>query len=224
MTTSRYSKPAVALAGLVALGCASLAGATTPVTLCLSPPKAQLGQGNDTMKDVSEPVRVSLGKFMAGPAVQLVRLDSHIPVQIESEATEKGCTYVLQTSVEQKKGGSMGGFLKALGPLASALPMMAGGGDFAGQMAAQAASQAVSSAAAEAAAQDYAAAMQGAQQGSVKKGDTVTVTYVLTRVGTPKPVKQDAVKRKAEADGEDLLSPLLEKVAEEVVTLATTTG
>ncbi len=214
----------VALAGVaLQIFAANVAAAAAPVTVCLTPPKAQLGQGNDTMTDVSEPVRLALGKFMAGPAIQLVSLDSHIPVQIEAEATQKACAYVLQTAVEQTRGSGAGGLLKALAPLASAaLPAIVGaGGDMAGAIAAQAASTAISTAAMEAAAQDYMAAMQGAQQNSVKRGDTVTVTYQLTRVGVPKPVKQAAVKQRAKANGVDLLSPLLEKVAIEVVTAAT---
>ena len=103
----------------------SLAAAATPV-VCIALPKAQLGQGNNSAVDVSEPVRTTLGQYMAGPSVQLVRLDARIPVQIEAEAAEKSCGYILQTTVVQKK--KAGSMFKKLAPLAGALPMLAGDG------------------------------------------------------------------------------------------------
>jgi hypothetical protein len=193
--------------------------------VCITPPAAQLGQGNNSAVDVSEPVRTSLGTYMAGPAVELVRLTARIPVQIQAEASDMSCGYVLQSSVTHKKGG--GGFLKNLAPLAGMLPMLGGvggmGGDMAGSMAGSMAASAISNAAATAAAQsmqnDVMAAMTGAQQSNVKKGDTIMVEYALTPLGAAQPLKKAKFDRRAKQDGEDLLSPLLEQVASEVVTL-----
>lgn len=213
----------VSIAVCSAVLSAGPARATTPATICVALPKAQLGQGNNAPADVSEPVRSALGTYMAGPNITLVRVDARIPVQIDAEAQQKGCTYVLQSAVEQKKGGSASSFFKKLAPLASALPMMGGmGGSAGGMIAAQAAGQVAATAAAEAAQEDYVQAMAGAQQNSVKSGDTMHVSYVLTRPGNATPVKQGKLERKATADGEDLLAPLLEQVATEVVTLAST--
>lgn len=199
------------------------AGAAKAV-VCITLPAAQLGQGNNSPTDVSEPVRTTLGTYMAGPAVDLVRLTARIPVQIQAEAAEKSCGYVLQSSVTHKKGG--GGFLKNLAPLAGALPMLGGmggmGGDMAGSMAGSMMASTLSSAAASAAAQsmqnDMMAAMTGAQQSNVKKGDSIIVEYALTLLGAPQSLKQSRFSRKAKQDGEDLISPLLEQVASEVVT------
>ena len=156
----------------------SLAAAATPV-VCIALPKAQLGQGNNSAVDVSEPVRTTLGQYMASPSVQLVRLDARIPVQIEAEAAEKNCGYILQTTVVQKK--KAGSIFKKLAPFAGALPMLGGmGGNMGEMMATQVASSAITAGAQ----QDYAAAMSGAQQSNVKAGDTVTVEYTLARVGT----------------------------------------
>jgi hypothetical protein len=192
--------------------------AADPATICVALPKAQLGQGNNAPTDVSEPVRTALGTYMAGPNITLVRVDARIPVQIDAEAVQKGCSHILQSSVEQKKHESASGFLRKLAPLANALPMMGGmSGSAGGMIAAQTAGQVAASAAAEAAQEDYAQAMTGAQQGSVKSGDTMNVSYVLTRPGDAKPLKQNKFTKKAEVDGEDLLAPLLEQVATEVV-------
>jgi hypothetical protein len=159
---------------------------------------------------------------MSGPTTQLVQLQARIPVQIDAEAAEKACTYVLQTSVTQKKGGSAGGFLKKMAPFASALPMVGGmGGSVGSAVAASAVSSAVATAGAQAAQEDYLAAMTGAQQSNVKKGDTIVAEYVLTAPGNPAPVKQNSLERKASQNGEDLISPLLEQIATDVVTVAT---
>jgi hypothetical protein len=197
--------------------------ATAPATICIALPQAQLGQGNNSPTDVSEPVRTALGTFMAGPAVQLVRLDARIPVQIDAEATQKGCGYVLRSGLTQKKGG--GSFLKKMAPLAGALPMLGGvGGNMGSVMAAQAVSSAASAAAAQSMQEDAIAAMTGAQQSNVKAGDTITFEYALTAVGNATPIQQGKLQQKAKQDGEDLISPLLEQVATAVVTKVASTA
>jgi len=203
---------------LTALPAVSMAATHATPVVCIALPRAQLGQGNNAA-DVSEPVRTMLGQYMAGPSVQLVRLDARIAMQIDAEALEKGCTYVLETSLVQKKKSSMGGMFRKLAPLASALPMMGGGGGMGG-MGGMVAAQAVSSAAAQGAQQDYMAAMSGAQQSGVKAGDMVTVEYVLAKTGAPRDGKKDSFEAKATQDGDDVVGPLLEKVATAVLTVA----
>ena len=199
---------------LAALSAAASANPATP-TVCIALPRAQLGQGNNAAVDVSEPVRTTLGQYMAGPSIQLVRLDARIPIQIEAEAAGKNCGYILQTSVVQtKKAGSI---FKKLAPLAGALPMLGGmGGNMNSMMATQVASSAITAGAQ----QDYAAAMSGAQQSNVKAGDTVTVEYALTRVGATEALKPVALQAKAKQDGEDVIGPMLEQVATAVLTIA----
>jgi hypothetical protein len=224
---TRYTKPlllAAAFTSTITLSAtAAQAQATTPApapaptTICIALPQAQLGQGNNSPTDVSEPVRTALGTFMAGPAVELVRLEARIPVQIEAEAAQKACAYVLRSAVTQKKGG--GGFLKKMAPLAGALPMLGGvSGSMGSVMAAQAVSSAASAAAAQSMQEEAMAAMTGAQQSNVKSGDTITVEYALSAVGNATPIQQGKLQQKAKQDGEDLISPLLEQVATAVVT------
>jgi hypothetical protein len=198
---------------LTSVSAVTWAKAATPV-VCIALPKAQLGQGNSAAVDVSEPVRTTLGQYMAGPSIQLVRLDARIPIQIDAEAAEKNCGYILQTSVVQKKKG--GSLFKKLAPFASALPMLGGGGGMNGMVASQVASSAITAGAQE----DYAAAMSGAQQSNVKAGDTVTVEYTLARVGAADAPKKTALQAKATQDGEDVIGPMLEQVATAVLTVA----
>jgi hypothetical protein len=193
--------------------------AQTPPVVCIALPKAQLGQGNNSPVDVSEPVRTMLGQYMAGPSVQLLRLDARIAMQIEAEAAEKGCHYVLQTSLVQKKKASGGNMFRKLAPLASALPML-GGGSGMSSMGGMVAAQAVTSAAAQGAQEDYMAAMTGAQQSNVKAGDTLTVEYLLSKTGGAADPTKGSLQAKAKQDGEDVVGPLLEQVATSVLTVA----
>jgi hypothetical protein len=214
----KHISSTLVLALLASLPAVSMAAQNSPV-VCIALPKAQLGQGNNSPVDVSEPVRTTLGQYMAGPSIQLLRLDARIAMQIDAEAVEKGCTYVLQTSLVQKKKSSTGGMFRKLAPLASALPML-GGGSSMGSMGGMVAAQAVTSAAAQGAQQDYMAAMTGAQQSNVKAGDTLTLEYVLSKAGSADVAKKDSLQAKAKQDGEDVIGPLLEQVATSVLTAA----
>jgi hypothetical protein len=216
---------------LLALGTSGAAPAAPAVKppkmlVGIALPRAQLGQGNTSMTDVAEPVRQALIAALHGPALDVIALESHIPLQIAAEAGEKSVAYVLYSEVTQKKSGSSGGFLKKLAPMASMLPMLSGGlggGGGAGlSMAGAAVAQTVSTAAMqssmESAQQNAMAAMTGAQQSNVKRGDTISVQYSLAKVGDPAESKKITLQAKAKQDGEDLLGPLLEQIATAVVT------
>lgn len=209
---------------LAILAFAASAEGVAPV-VCIAPPKAQLGQGNNSATDVSEPVRATLNKYLAGPSVQLLPLEARIPVQIEAEASQKSCNFILVTSVTQTKKTSKVGFLKALAPLASvAFPMLGGAGDVSGMMAGQVASSVMSASAAasaESMQQDYMSAMMGAQQTNVKAGDTLTVEYSLSATGSVGAGKPELLQSKAKQDGEDVIGPLLEQVAVAVLSVVT---
>lgn len=210
------------LAACLTLGHSVALANPAAATVCLTMPKAQLGQGNHSPTDVSEPVRGTLVTYMSGPAVQLVLLEARIPIQIDAEAAQKGCGYVLQSSVTQKKGKSAGSFFKKMAPLASALPMVgAAGGSMQSAMAAQAVAATAQTAAAQSMQEDYMAAMTGAQQSNVKAGDVLAVEYQLAKPGDAGAAKTEKFETKAKTDGEDVLGPLLERVATAVLTQLT---
>jgi hypothetical protein len=196
------------------------------VTIGIVLPKAQLGQGNNGT-DVAEPVRRTLLSYLAGPELEIVPLEARIPIQIAAEAREKHCAYVLYTAVEQQKGANVGGLFRKIAPIAGALPMLgamgamggAGGGMMAGA-AASAVAQGAMSASAMSAQQDMMERMTGAQKQTVKAGDSVTFEYRLVAPGSAEATKADKLSLKAKNDGEDLLSPLIEQVANAVVTVA----
>lgn len=212
----------------VAFVCPDIAVADDKVRIGIVLPKAQLGQGTSGA-DVAEPVRQTLIAYLSGPATEIVPLQARIPIQVNAEAQEAGCQYVLYTSVTHKKGGGGAGFGKLMGamaPVAGMVPGLGGLGGGAGAVVASQAAAAAASAAAQAqaqAAQEQAmAALTNASQGQVKKGDQITLEFKLQKPGDAKPVLEKSGKGKATQDGEDLLSPLIEAAATDVLTAATT--
>jgi hypothetical protein len=186
--------------------------------ICLVLPKAQLGQGSSGA-DVAEPVRATLTAYLAGPATELVPLTARIPLQIDAEAGQLGCAYVLYSAVTQKKGGGFSKLLGAASPLAQVMPAMAGmGGNYGAIMATQVVASAATTAAAKSAQEEAMEALGGAAKSNIKKGDQITLEYRLVRPGDEQAVATASVVGKARENGEDLVSPLIEQAATAVLT------
>lgn len=186
--------------------------------ICLVLPKAQLGQGTNGA-DVAEPVRATLTAYLGGPATELIPLTARIPIQIDAEAQSLGCEYVLYSSVTQKKGGGFGKMLSAAAPIATMAGGMAGmGGNYGTMMAGQAMAQAASTAASQSAQQEAMEALGGAARSNIKKGDQITLEYKLVKPGVAEPVTTQSTVAKAKETGEDLVSPLIEQAATQVLT------
>jgi len=189
-------------------------------------PRAQLGQGNGGNADVAEPVRQALMAYLKGPAIEVIPLEARIPQQLDAEARERGCTFVLYTDVTQTSKRGKFALLKKLAPVASALPMMGVGmGNMGAQVAIQAAAQSAMQSQVEQSQEDAMAnamvAINGAQKNNVKAGDSLTLEYKLVRLGVEAPFKADTIVGKANANGDDVLSPMIENVAIAVVGAAT---
>lgn len=208
-------------------GGAAPATSTSKLIVGIALPRAQLGQGNSGSTDVAEPVRQALISYLRGPMIEVIPLEARIPIQIAAEAREKSCAFVLYSDIAQKAKGSGSKFLKSMAPLAGALPMVGGmGGSMGTAMAAsavaQGAMQASAMSAQEEAMDNAMAAITGAQQSNVKAGDSLTFDYRLVRTGEAEPVKAAQLQGKAKANGEDVLSPLIEQVA--IVVVETVAG
>ena len=180
----------------------------------IAPPDAQLGQGSNAGADYSTPIRNAIVALMSGPAVEIAGLDSHIAMQVQAEAQQKQCDYILYSSVAVKHsaGSGFGKFMKMAGPVANMTPMgmMAHGmGSMVAMSAAQAAAQQ---------AQQHAISQLAGFNGQVKSKDDVTVQYQLVQAGQTAPVVQNALQGKAKSDGEDVLTPLLQETANTVLT------
>jgi hypothetical protein len=214
-------RPSLRVASLVAtLVFAGASFAADKLIVGVALPRAQLGQPNGASADVAEPVRQALLAYLKGPVIEVIPLEARIPLQINAEAKEKNCAFVLYTDVTQKPKG--GGFaaLKKLAPLASAMPMLGGAGDMgsmAASMAAQQVVQASIQSAQEDAMQQAMAQISGAQKSNVKAGDSLTLEYRLVKPDEQSPLKADKIVVKAKNNGEDVLSPMIEAVATAVV-------
>lgn len=189
--------------------------------ICLVLPKAQLGQGTSGA-DVAEPVRTTLTAYLGGPATELIPLSARIPIQIDAEAQAMACDYVLYSSVTQKKGGGFGKLLSAAAPIATMAGGMGSmGGNYGAMVAGQAVAQAATTAAAQSAQQEAMEALNGAAKSNIKKGDQITLEYKLVKPGVAEPIVAQSTVAKAKESGEDLVSPLIEQAATQVLTAIT---
>lgn len=190
------------------------------IRIGVAPSQAQMGQGNNAQGDYGTPIRNSIVLLMGGPAVEVIGLDSRVPIQVQAEAQQKQCDYILYSSVAVKHaGGGFGKFMKSAGPLASMAPM-AGmakgmGGAVAGQMAGAAASVAAQTA------EQQALNQLASFNGQIKSKDDVTVGYQLLATGQPTPKLQNTLAGKAKTDGEDVLTPLIQQAANTILTEVT---
>ena len=161
--------------------------------------------GNAT--DLATAVRDLFVSYLTGPTINAVPLESRLPSQAVLEARQKECGHVVIPSVVRKrKEGSKWG--SALGNAAGTAAWHVPYGGTAGAAAARAGAVAAAQTAATLAA-------------DTRAKDEIELAY---RVGTPDTVVQaKAVTSKAKArnDGEDLLTPLIERAAEGIAAVAT---
>ena len=188
------------------------------IRIGIAPPDAQVGQGNNAGADNSTPIRNAVVALMSGPAVEIAALDAHIPMQLQAEAQQKQCDYIMYSavSVKHSAGSSFGKFMKVAGPVANMTPMGMMAHGLGGAMAMQTAGMAAQ-AAAQAAQQQAMSQLAGFNH-EIKSKDDVTVQYQLVQTGQTTPVVQNALQGKAKTDGEDVLTPLLQQAATNVLT------
>jgi hypothetical protein len=184
------------------------------IRIGVAPPDAQLGQGNNAGADYSTPIRNAVVALMSGPAVEITPLDSHIAMQLQAEAQQKQCDYILYSGVTVKHGqsGGFGKFMKMGSMAANMTPMGAMAHGMGGVMAAQAASQVASQIA-----QQQAMSQLAGFNGQIKSKDDVAVQYQLVATGQTTPLVQNSLQGKAKSDGEDVLTPLLQQAAATVL-------
>lgn len=185
----------------------SAAGPKKPgvVRIGVAVAKATAADGVDP-NQLAAAVRHAMASFLSGPAVEVVELQSRLAPQIEVEAGQKECDFVVHLTAAHKKGGGggFGGFMKKVAPVAaSAVPY---GGSHGEAVARSAATTAIYTAA------DF--------SGSVKSKDELTLQYSLQRAGGAQAAGA-TLKAKAKSDGEDLISNLVEQAAAAVLAEAT---
>lgn len=196
------------------------------IRIGVAPPDAQVGQGSNAQADYSTPIRNAMILLMNGPAVEIAALDSRVPMQLQAEAQQKQCDFILFSSVAVKhpQSSGFGKFAKMAAPMAQMTPMGAMAHGMGGAMAASAASAAASAAAqaAQQNAMNQVMSQLSGFNGQIKSKDNVTVQYQLAQTGATAPLLQNELQGKAKSDGEDVLTPLLQQTANTVLTQVST--
>ena len=185
------------------------------IRIGIAPPDAQVGQGNNSNGDYSTPIRNAEVTLMSGPAIEIAPLDAHIAMQLQAEAQQKQCDYIMYSSilVKHPQASGFGKFAKLGGMAASMSPMGMMAHGVGGALAAQAAGAAASQMA-----QQQAMNQLSGFNGQIKSKDDVTIQYQLVAAGQTAPVLQNTLQGKAKSDGEDVLTPLLTQTANAVLT------
>jgi hypothetical protein len=196
------------------------------IRIGVAPPDAQVGQGNNATADYSTPIRNAMILLMNGPAIEIAALDSRIAMQLQAEAQQKQCDYILYSAIAVKhpQSSGFGKFAKMAAPMAQMTPMGAMAHGVGGAMAASAASAAASAAAqsAQQQAMNQVMSQLSGFNGQIKSKDNVTVQYQLAQTGATTPILQNELQGKAKSDGEDVLTPLLQQTANTVLTQVST--
>jgi hypothetical protein len=179
--------------------------APTSACVALAVPSVQ---GVDDATGFAIAVRDLFASYLKGPTIHTVSLESRLQSQALVEARGLKCGQVLLVTLERKRGGgsSTGRILgQAAGTAVTHAPMYGGaGGGAAARSATWAGGEAIYRYASE-----------------VRAKDELEPSY---RLGTPDAVeraKPATLKAKAKSDGEDILTPLVEKAANAIAAATT---
>ena len=204
----------VAAAGQAAVGQnagASADAATSPkaTQICLAPVAVEAAP---TGMDPVTAVRDAFTSFLTGPSLAVQPLTARLQSQVREEAKLAGCRFLLFPSLkhERKTGGGLLGKVAGGAVQQGAWAVTGSAGSTAGRVAAGAVAGAASSAVS-----DYA-------YGSRSK-DELTLKYRLESAAAVVLVEKSE-KRKAKSDGEDLLTPAVQKAAEAIADAAASAG
>jgi len=151
--------------------------------------------------DLAAAVQNTLTEYLKSPSVELVQLEAKLPTQIEAEAKQKECDFVIYANVSHKKGGG-GGFGMFSKVVAPAVGQVGIGhtGSTAGNVAGQVATSAIVSA--------------GAMSANVKKKDELTLDVRVQASGDSSTAAARQFKSKAKSSGEDIITPVVEQAAQ----------
>jgi hypothetical protein len=183
------------------------ARAQSPVCIALTLPSVQGVDG--PAANYGTGVRDLFASYLTGPSIKTITLEARLPSQAALEARQKECDQVLLASVTRKRSeGKTGGILgQAAGIAVMRTPL---GGGVTG---------AVASGATWAGGE---AIYRFSSQ--VRAKDEIELSYRLGSPDVVEAAKPVTSKAKAKTDGEDVLTPLIEKAASAIVASATAGG
>lgn len=156
--------------------------------------------------DVGRAVREVFASYLTGPAIRVELLEARLAGQAAEEAKQKNCAHLLTTTLTRKRGGGFG-VGKILGRTGTSAAWGISGGGVAGAL-----TRGAIAAGAEAVTE---------MASSTKAKDEMRLEYRLVSIGEPKPLLQKEEKLKASVDGEDLVTPMVQKAAEAIAGVVT---
>jgi hypothetical protein len=179
-------------------------GAALPnvTQICLAPASVEAAPSG---VDPIAAVRDAFTSFLTGPTIAVQPLNARLQSQVREEARLAGCRFLLFPSVKHERksgGGGIFGKVASGAVQQGAWAVSGSAGSTVGRVVASAAAGAASSAV-----YDYAS--------SSRNKDELTLTCRLES-GTGAVLVEKSEKRKAKSDGEDLLTPLVQRAAEAI--------
>lgn len=193
---------------LLAFTSAALSAQGTPpsTVICIAPPAAAMASGNNV--DAANTLRDLFASYLTGPTLGVKQLTARLPSQALEEAKQASCRMVLFASMKLERNQGNG----ALGRIVGGA-VQSGASEVRGT---------ATSAAARIAANAAVSAANEAARGlatNVKSKDQLTLDYHLDTIDG-KSLTKKTEKDKASSDGQDLLTPLVERAAEAVANAA----
>jgi hypothetical protein len=165
-------------------------------------PSVQGVEGNAA--DVGAALRDVFVSYLSGPSIRVVPLDSRLTIQAVQEARQKECPNLLIATLTRKRSGNGGGmFGKVLGQAGTSMVWGIPGGGVGGAIA-----QGVASAGAQA---------MSELATTTRAKDEMRLTYRLMSA-EQQPFLQKEERLKASIEGEDLVTPMVQKAAESIAT------
>jgi outer membrane lipoprotein SlyB len=159
-------------------------------------PRAQVTAG-DAMQ-AAEGLRNGFANSLKAPNVEV------ISVSTVDEARQRECDYVLSTSMSVKKGGGGSLFGRAIGNVAGSAAAHIPGGSSAGTAAARSATIA-------------GVYTTAAIVSSIKAKDEVSLEYKLDATQSQATLVGNKDKAKANSDGEDVVSPMIQRASQAIL-------
>ena len=154
--------------------------------------------------DLSAALQNTLGQYLKGTKVEVVPLEAKLAAAQAGEAKEKECDFVLQVTAAHKKGGGGGlGIGKMFGQVVSQTGVLGATGSVVGNIAGQVATTAILTAT--------------SMSGNVKSKDELTLDLRLQSTADNSSVLSKQFKTKAKADGDDIISAIIEQAAQAII-------
>jgi hypothetical protein len=155
----------------------------------------KVGEGVNA-NELAAAIQNTLIGYLKSPKIEVVQIEAKLPAAIDAEAAEKECDYVIYANVSHKKGGGGFGMFSKIAPVfGNTVPMS---GTVGGAVAAQTV---------------YSAASMSQ---NIKSKDEITIDVKVNAPGNAAAVVTKQVKAKAKSDGEDIISPAVEQIAQAI--------